>query len=165
MPKLWSSLTKGQFQQLVIKLVTNWTKELHETFILKGVKFHLIYFMYQIWQYCIETLKMQTSAVSTWLETRWVWLNISPWLNSWAALDLFAVLLFEDKVTSCPHFGWNVGMLNWSWLSSNLFETLLLVVAILHAKTIGNAPTNGYALEKMTKTTLTYFFCLSAKVI
>ena len=73
-------------------------------------------------------------------------------MNSWAALDLFAVLLFEDKVTSCPHFGWNVGMLNWSWLSSNLFETLLLVVAILHAKTIGNAPSNGYALEKMTKT-------------
>ena len=98
----------------------------------------------------------------TWLETRWVWLNISPWLNSWAALDLFAVLLFEDKVTSCPHFGWNVGMLNWSWLSSNLFETLLLVVAILHAKTIGNAPSNGYALEKMTKTytDILFFVCL-----
>ena len=101
---------------------------------------------------------MHTCPVSTWLETRWVWLNISPWLNSWAALDLFAVLLFEDKVTSCPHFGWNVGILSWSWLSSNLLETLLLVEAILHAKTIGNAPTNGYALEKMTKTKLTYFF-------
>ena len=138
---------------------------MYETFILKGVKIHLIYYLYQIWQYCTKSLKMQTSAVSTWLETRCVWLNISPWLNSWAALDLFAVLLFEDKVTSCPHFGWNVGMLNWSWLSSNLFETLLFVEAILHAKTIGNAPTNGYALEKMTKITLTYFFFVSLQKI
>ena len=88
--------------------------------------------------YIYQTHKI--CAVSTWFETRGVWLNISPWLNSWAAFDLFAVLLFEDKVTSCPHFGWKVGMLNWSWLSSNLFETLLLVVAILQVTIVVNAP-------------------------
>ena len=104
--------------------------------------------------------------IITWLETRGEWLKISPWLNSWAALDLFAVLLFEDKVTSCPHFGWNVGVLNWSWLSSNLFDTLLFVVAILHSCNCHCGQKIGWPLKKLDKERLDeeWHTFLSAKI-
>ena len=62
----------------------------------------------------------------TWLSVRGVLLKTRPWLNSCAAYDRVAVLLFEVNVTNWPHFGWNVGTLVCNWLSKTLLFAILL---------------------------------------